>query len=241
MSEAPSWLTEENISTPQATSTTNPAARSSTKKKSEKVASPPPAPVASSTKDVESQQTVSAPTSTKADKTLEETEFVIDEETLKEMRRWHIALRIAYMCSAILLATGAVLSFEGQDDIGLAFFAIYVLFFSVMICCFEFALDMIAKAIAINFGFMYTLPGRIVFIILVGFMSFWLGLVGQCAMGLLFAALTLHIVIMFRFPRFEEYLRKKHYFEGKKAHKEAVAAAKKIAWAEAKKSATGRN
>ena len=91
--------------------------------------------------------------------------------------------------------------------------------------------------IAVNFGFLYTLTGRSIFIVLVGFMSFFISLFGKCAMGALFAAQLLQIFIMLKFPRFEEYLRKKHYYEGKKMHKEAVQAAKKAAWNEAKKEA----
>ena len=144
MSEAPSWLTEENISTPS-TTVNNPAAAKASKKSS---APPPPPPkayeppaaaaAAAAGSDVENQ---SARTATKTPPRVEETEFVIEKEVLDQMRKWHIALRVAYMIAAILMATAAVLSLNGQDDIGLAFFAIYVLFFSFIICCFEFALD----------------------------------------------------------------------------------------------------
>jgi Na+-translocating ferredoxin:NAD+ oxidoreductase RnfD subunit len=71
--------------------------------------------------------------------------------------------------------------------------------------------------IAVNFGFMYTLCGRLVFIILVGFMSFLLSLFGKIVMGALYGVCLFHIYIMYRFPRFEEYLRKKHYYEGRAA------------------------
>jgi hypothetical protein len=48
-------------------------------------------------------------------------------------------------------------------------------------------------------------------------MSFSLNLFGQISMGILYAVLLFHIYIMFKFPRFEEYLRKKHYYEGRNA------------------------
>lgn len=87
--------------------------------------------------------------------------------------------------------------------------------------------------IAVNFGFMYTLSGRCLFIVLVGFMSFFISLFGKISMGVLFAAMCLHIFILFKFPRFEEYLRKKHYFEGRKAVREAERRAKAAARAAA--------
>ncbi len=64
---------------------------------------------------------------------------------------------------------------------------------------------------------MYTLWGRIIFIILLGFMAFLLSVLGKVAMGVLYGVMLFHMYVMFKFPRFEEYLRKKHYFEGRKA------------------------
>ncbi len=66
-----------------------------------------------------------------------------------------------------------------------------------------------------NFGFMYTLSGRMLFLLFVGFMAFSLSLMGKFAMGFLYACGIFHMYIMYRFPKFEEYLRKKHYFEGR--------------------------
>lgn len=78
-------------------------------------------------------------------------------------------------------------------------------------------LQMISRMIAVNFGFLYTLPGRIVFVILLGFMAFLLSVIGKVAMGVLYAVCLFHCFVMWKFPRFEEYLRKKHYFEGRQA------------------------
>jgi Na+-translocating ferredoxin:NAD+ oxidoreductase RnfD subunit len=71
--------------------------------------------------------------------------------------------------------------------------------------------------IAVNFGFMYTLTGRLIFVILLGFMAFLLSVIGKIAMAVLYATMIFQIFIMYKFPRFEEYLRKKHYFEGRQS------------------------
>jgi cation transport ATPase len=235
MSEAPSWLTEENISTASKV-TQNPAAQKAAKniaknpevqkavkKEVIKAASSPTAADnapqwANNTEtyvppggDVETGRTPSTSNNATSD-------FVIEEETLKQMQRWHIALRVLYMIASILMCAAAVLSFtQSNANIGVAFFAMYTVFFSTMICCFECALEAVARLIAVNFGFMYTLFGRAVFLLFVGFMSFQLSLFGQIAMGILYAVGLFHMYVMYRFPRFEEYLRKKHYFEGKRA------------------------
>jgi len=238
MSEAPSWLTEENIST-AAKVTQNPAAQ----KAAGKVAKNPEVQKAVK-KEVQKAATSNAPTwatsnegsytppgdvesNTNADSARKQStasdanrssEFVIEEQTLKDMQRWHLALRLLYMSAAILMAAAAVLAFENANsNIGVAFFAIYTIFFSVMICCFEFALNAVARLIAVNFGFMYSLLGRLLFLLFVGFMSFQLSLFGKIAMGILYGVGLFHAFIMYRFPRFEEYLRKKHYYEGKRS------------------------
>jgi hypothetical protein len=78
---------------------------------------------------------------------------------------------------------------------------------------------MVSRGIAENFGFMYTLSGRSIFLLFVGFMSYSLSTLGIVAMCVLYAVGLFHGYVMYRFPRFEEYLRKKHYFEGRQAAK----------------------
>ena len=253
MSEAPSWLTEENIST-AAKVTQNPAAQKAAKsvaknpevqkavkKKIVKAASAPTADNAPNWAnndesgyvppggDVEAQ-------AGRQSSAAQSSEFVIEEETLKAMQRWHLALRLAYMAAAILMSAAAVEAFlSSSANIGIAFFAIYTLFFSAMICCFECGLSVsivhlriqlyvfiihiqaIARLIAVNFGFMYSLAGRGIFLLFVGFMSYQLLTFGKITMGVLYGVGLFHAFIMWKFPRFEEYLRKKHYFEGKRS------------------------
>ncbi|KAJ1401725.1 hypothetical protein B484DRAFT_457913, partial [Ochromonadaceae sp. CCMP2298] len=141
----------------------------------------------------------------------------MDPVMVAEMRKFHLSLRICYMAASIFMATAAALSLANQTDLGLAFFAFYVLFFSAMICCFEVGMSAISRLIAVNFGFMYTLTGRVIFVVLAGFMCFLLSVLGKVAMGVLFAVVAYHGFVMYKFPRFEEYLRKMHYFEGKEA------------------------
>ncbi len=159
MSEAPSWLTEENIST-AAKVTQNPAAQKAAKNVAKnpevqkavkkEVIKAASAPVVESTTpqwadnsdsytppggDVETGKNVRASSSAQS------SEFIIEEETLKSMQRWHLALRLLYMAAAILMATAAVLALMSTPSLGVLFFACYVFFFAVVICCFEFALQ----------------------------------------------------------------------------------------------------
>lgn len=219
MSEVPSWLNEENINAGVKVAQ-NPAAQKAAVAAAKHVPPPPPPKASSSyvppnaTNDLES-----APVPTSAPANDPSSEFVIEEATLKAMQNWHLALRLSYMAASSFMAIAAGLSLQSQKNLGLIFFALYVLFFSTMIWCFEFNLQMVASAIAVNFGFMYSLTGRWLFLLFVGFMSFSLSTLGIVAMCFLYAVGLFHGYLMYRFPRFEEYLRKKHYYEGKQAAK----------------------
>lgn len=121
------------------------------------------------------------------------------------------------MISAILMSAAAAESFTvNQNNVSKIFFAVYVLFFCLIICCFECGLDAIAKILAVNFGFLYTMVGRCFFIVFVGFMSFSLGTFGIAAMAIMFAVVLIHFYVKIKFPRFEEYLRKMHFFTREK-------------------------
>ena len=68
-------------------------------------------------------------------------ELNIDPETLKRIKFYHIILRILYMLSSSLMATAAGLSLVLQTNVSAAFFAIYVIFFCLLLCCFEVGLN----------------------------------------------------------------------------------------------------
>tara|TARA_B110000090_G_C13181725_1_gene369507 strand:+ start:124 stop:585 length:462 start_codon:yes stop_codon:yes gene_type:complete len=103
----------------------------------------------------------------------------IPEEELKNIKSWHLYLRIAYVLAAALLAAAACLMLETQPAAGIAFFSVYVFCFSLLIAAFELHLSMVARVIAQNFGFMYSFSGRWIFLLFVGFMAFSLGDIGK--------------------------------------------------------------
>ena len=68
-------------------------------------------------------------------------DFNVDPETLKLMGRYHLALRLLYVTTSVFLGVAAGLSLVNQTNLGIIFFAFYVLFFSLLICCFETGLS----------------------------------------------------------------------------------------------------
>ena len=149
-------------------------------------------------------------------------DLVIDESRKTQLEQAHTYLRVLYIIAAILLGVAAALSFVGQKDVGLYFFAIYVFFFAILICCYELGFSFTARFIAVNFGFLYSLTGRMIFLLFVGFMSFALGQStppndwGYAAMGVLYLVGLVHVYFLCKFPEYEAYVRRKHFYEGKK-------------------------
>lgn len=157
MSDAPSWLTEENVST-ATTLAKNPVVQKQAKKaasnpavqkaakdqiKKEMGYTPPVAdnaPGWANGQQADVETGGSARPKSTADASAS-TEFIIDELTLKNMQNYHLALRILYIGASVSLAAAAALSLENQNDVGLVFIAFYVLFFSILICCFEAAIS----------------------------------------------------------------------------------------------------
>jgi len=140
-------------------------------------------------------------------------DVVMTTEELNTLRNYHIVLRLAYMASAILMAFSGIwyLLQNSKPALGIIFFAVYVFGFSLLLFCFECGLNTVMQVIAANFGFLYTIIGRCLFCLFVGFMCYQFSAAGWAAMGLLFASLLFHIYIMCKFPKFSAYLRKKHF------------------------------
>lgn len=151
MSEVPSWLNEENINAGVKVAQ-NPAAQKAAVAAAKHVPPPPPPKASSSyVPPNASNDLESAPAPTSAPANDPSSEFVIEEATLKAMQNWHLALRLCYMAASSFMAIAAGLSLQSQKNLGLIFFALYVLFFSTMIWCFEFNLQVIPYISPVSF------------------------------------------------------------------------------------------
>jgi hypothetical protein len=68
-----------------------------------------------------------------------------DPELAKAMGRLHMIVRICYMIAAIIMGAAAGVNLAtGSAAIGAAFFCIYIMFFCLLICCFEVGLTVSA-------------------------------------------------------------------------------------------------
>lgn len=211
MSETPSWLKEPDeetvkkvVTNPVVQSTassvaSDPAVQKAVYDAATKKYNPP-------TEDVESGNQQARQS--------EIQELNIDPEELEKMKKYSIALRLSFMVISVLMATAACLKLENAS-ISTAFIALYVFFFSFIMCCFELALKQVAQWLSMNFGFLYTLSGRILFLTFVAVMCFSLGIFGQVVMALTFAGLLFNIYVLVTFPKFASWQRSMHFVNEK--------------------------
>ena len=212
MSDTPSWLTAENVSTaasnPHAQNfaknvASNAAVQNAVKEEAYRSANeafgvPSYAPPTQT--DPESQEVK-----------LEDPTTGMEAKELAAMQKYATMLRVAFIIVAILMGAAAYLRLATTPSISTVFVALYVWFFALVICCFELAIGFIAKIIAENFGFMYFPTGKGVFLAFVSFLCLDLSIFGIICTCLLLVLMCVNIYVMFKFPKYDAWLRYKHY------------------------------
>lgn len=140
--------------------------------------------------------------------------LVFSPEDIKEMDSYRLVLRMAYSISAILLGLASVLSMiSTSNSLDAAIFSVYTFLFATLMCCFEIPLSFISKMISVNFGFLYSIQGRFVFTVVVGFLAITIGgILAYLAAGCLYAAVVFHLYIICKQPKYETWLRQKHHY-----------------------------
>ena len=138
-----------------------------------------------------------------------------DPADVQQMKKFHTFLRVGFIVTSIMMALAASLTLQSGTNASTAFIAFYVFFFAVVMFCFECGLKSVAKLISSNFGFMYTLSGRFLFLCIVSGMCIKLSTVGIVCVGCIALCMVGYAYVLFQCPNFEEYLRKKHYYAEK--------------------------
>ena len=88
-----------------------------------------------------------------------------------------------------------------------AILALYAMSFGCMLCCFELRIKRVSEAIAKNFGFMYNPKGRVVFLLLCGFLMFSLGTIMGWIVGAYLCALVpANVYILLKYPALDKHV-----------------------------------
>lgn len=135
----------------------------------------------------------------------------IPKEDIERMKKFHTGLRIAYILASALVITAAILCMQKEPTVGTALLSLYGIVFALLMIGFEIQWSAIGSFLASNFGFLYSIIGRWIFLLFVGFMMYQVSTVGKIAMGFLYFVGLLHLILICRFPYFPEYQRMLHY------------------------------
>lgn len=135
----------------------------------------------------------------------------IPPEDIEKMKKYHLILRVSYVLASAMLGVSSGYTLSLEPELGIVLFCLYGLLFALLMFAFELHWSGIGVIIAANFGFLYSIAGRWVFLLFVGFMQLHLGTIGIVTMSILYAVGLMHLVFACRFPYFPEYQRKLHY------------------------------
>ena len=102
------------------------------------------------------------------------------------------------MLASALVITAAVLALEKEPTLGAALLSLYGIAFALLMIGFEVQWSAIGSFLAANFGFLYSIIGRWIFLLFVGFMMYQVSVVGKIAMGSVLRGT--HLILICRFP-----------------------------------------
>jgi uncharacterized membrane protein len=146
----------------------------------------------------------------------------IDDEEMAKILKWSKFLRTTMIIVSVLcIITSWYNLAVSTNSVSTNFLAVYVFFFSMMICCYELALKQVAVLIVQNFGFMYNPIGRSIFLMFLAILLFQLSTMGVVMFAVLLAVGILQIYVDVRHPKFETYKRTMHFYNKASASKKS--------------------
>ena len=116
-----------------------------------------------------------------------------------------------------------------SNSVATNFLAVYVFFFSSLVCCYEVAIKQVVIIMVQNFGFLYNPIGRTIFVCFLAVLLFQLSTMGQVMFAILLVMGIVQIYVDCRHPKFEKYKMIIHYFVKASAQFRGTAAASGVA------------
>ena len=131
-------------------------------------------------------------------------------EDYKQMRKQLTILWLFYTVCGVLMAIAAVLSIIAAHNLLLA---IYSFFFALLVCGLTCSFRPIRRYLVVNFGFLYSSIGRLLFAMVASFALYSLGIVGIVAMACLLGTSFWHLIVDCRYPTLEAWLKQRHFYQ----------------------------
>lgn len=137
----------------------------------------------------------------------------IDDVELDKIVKWAKMLRVAMIVvSTLCIITSFYNLATTSNTVATNFLAVYVFFFSALVCCYEVALKQVVIVIVQNFGFLYNPVGRTIFVVFLAILLFQLSIMGMVMFAILLAMGIVQIYVDVKHPKFEKYKQVVHYF-----------------------------
>ncbi len=149
-----------------------------------------------------------------ADTNLPETHTLdVSTEEFHKLEKYALLSRYSMIliCAAMVLLAWYNIIFA--SSLATACLAIYLFFFSFLICCYEVAFRQAATFIVQNFGFLYNGIGRCLFFLFIATLCFHLSIFGEVVFGFLICYLLFQAYVYVQHPSFDVFLKKLHYFD----------------------------
>ena len=139
----------------------------------------------------------------------------VNADELAEIKKWARILRLSMLAITSLMIATALLNVvsSSTSSVATSFIALYVFFFSILMCCYECGLKQAAMYIVQNFGFMYNPTARMIFTLLVSFLCFELSTIGIVCFALLIAEACVQIYVYIKHPKYSLYMKKLHFYD----------------------------
>lgn len=143
----------------------------------------------------------------------------VDEAELKLLQKWSRILRVTMLCIATSMMIISWYNVAYSSQVSTMFLAVYLFFFSIIICCFELGLKFSANYLAQNFGFLYNNVGRSVFLAFVALLCYELSTWGKVLFAFILAYGCVVVGVTIKHPQYGKYLKTLHFYNRVKPRK----------------------
>lgn len=138
----------------------------------------------------------------------------VGDDEFVHMKNWSTVLKGMMIILCMLISLIALTNLLTSDSTALLLISLCVLGFLSLLLCFEVASRSLSRQLVVNFGFLYSLKGRVVFLCLLSTMCFQLPFFGDIAASVLVLAAVVYLFVGLRHPSHQEYLYRLHFNGG---------------------------
>ena len=132
------------------------------------------------------------------------------EDDVVSMKMWCLILRLLTTLLCLLLFIIGFTNLVLSNSFAQLIIYTYVLLSSTLMCCYEMALRNVSPFISINFGFLYSVTARIIFLLLISITCLSMTLFGTILSAFSLIIALVYGYVGWSYPKYEVYIRRMH-------------------------------